>query len=92
LIERKQHGQGRIDPGLHLKNLMAFATDQSRFLTVGSLTVEVLQKAWKDTCEGMNFALNFLRSNLEIDSPALLSSPPSCWWRWPTSDTAATMR
>jgi hypothetical protein len=64
-----------LDLGLHLKNLMAFATGQSRFLTVGSLTVDVLQKAWKEACEGMEFALNFLRSNLGIESPALLSSP-----------------
>lgn len=64
-----------LDLGLHLKNLIAFATGQSRFLTVGNLTIEVLQKAWKEACEGMHFALNFLRNNVGIDSPALLSSP-----------------
>ncbi|WP_057392458.1 GmrSD restriction endonuclease domain-containing protein [Pseudomonas aeruginosa] len=64
-----------LDLGLHLKNLMAFATGQSRFLTVGSLTLDVLQQAWQEACEGMEFALNFARSNLGIDSPALLSSP-----------------
>ncbi len=64
-----------LDLGLHLKNLMSFATGQSRFQIVGSLSVEKLQKAWKEACEGMEFALNFLRSNLGIDSPALLSSP-----------------
>lgn len=64
-----------LDLGLHLKNLMAFATGQSRFLTVGSLTLEVLQQAWREACEGMEFALNFACSNLGIDSPALLSSP-----------------
>lgn len=64
-----------LDLGLHLRNLMAFATGQSRFLTVGSLTVDVLQQAWKEACEGMEFAINFARSNLGIDSPALLSSP-----------------
>ena len=64
-----------LDLGLHLKNLMAFATGQSRFQIVGSLNVERLQKAWKEACDGMEFALNFLRSNLGIDSPALLSSP-----------------
>lgn len=64
-----------LDLGLLLKNLMAFATGQSRFLTVGSLTLDVLQQAWKEACEGMEFALNFARSNLGIDSPALLSSP-----------------
>ena len=57
------------------KNLMAFATGQSRFQIVGSLNVEKLQKAWKEACDGMEFGLNFLRSNLGIDSPALLSSP-----------------
>jgi len=64
-----------LDLGLHLKNLMAFATGQSRFQIVGSLSVEKLQKAWKEACEGMEYALNFARSNLGIDSPALLSSP-----------------
>ncbi|TAA21611.1 DUF262 domain-containing protein [Pseudoxanthomonas winnipegensis] len=64
-----------LDLGLHLKNLMAFATGQSRFQIVGSLRVEKLQRAWEEACEGMEFALNFLRSNLGIDSPALLSSP-----------------
>src|SRR6266516_5746719 len=64
-----------LDLGLHLKNLIAFTTGQSRFLTVGSLSLEALQLAWKESCEGMRFALNFLKSNAGIDSPALLSSP-----------------
>lgn len=64
-----------LDLGLHLKNLMAFATGQSRFQIVASLSVEKLQKAWQEACKGMEFALNFARSNLGIDSPALLSSP-----------------
>src|ERR1700733_12387218 len=64
-----------LDLGLHLKNLIAFATGQSRFLTVGNLQVEKLQQAWKECVPGMEFALNFLRSNAGIDSPALLSSP-----------------
>jgi hypothetical protein len=64
-----------LDLGLHLKNLIAFATWQSRFLTVASLPLESLQQAWKDCVPGMEFALNFLRSNVGIDSPALLSSP-----------------
>src|SRR5690606_570568 len=41
-----------IDLGLHLKNLKAFATGQTRFLTVGSPTMDVLQQAWKEACEG----------------------------------------
>jgi hypothetical protein len=64
-----------LDLGLHLKNMIVFATGQSRFLTVGGLALEVVQKAWKESCEGMEFALNFLKNNARIDSPALLSSP-----------------
>ncbi len=64
-----------LDLGLHLKNLVAFATGQSRFLTVGGLPLETLQRAWGECVPGMEFALNFLRSNAGIDSPALLSSP-----------------
>ena len=64
-----------LDLGIHLKNLVAFATGQSRFLTVGNLRTEVLQSAWKDCRLGMHFALNFLKSNTGIDNPALLSSP-----------------
>ncbi|MDN7642360.1 GmrSD restriction endonuclease domain-containing protein [Burkholderia cenocepacia] len=64
-----------LDLGLHLKNLMAFATGQSRFLTVGGLSTNLLQKSWQSACDGMHFALNFLRNNVGIDSPALLSSP-----------------
>lgn len=64
-----------IDLGLYLKNLVAFATGQSRFLTVGTLPIEALQQAWKESVPGMEFALNFLKNNASIDSPALLSSP-----------------
>lgn len=64
-----------LDLGLHLKNLIAFATGQSRFLIVNGLSIEVLKQAWVECVPGMEFALNFLRSNVGIDSPALLSSP-----------------
>ena len=64
-----------LDLGLYIKTLIAFATGQSRFKTVGSLAVEALQSAWKESCRGMEFAINFLKQNAAIDSPALLSSP-----------------
>ena len=64
-----------LDLGIHLKNLVAFATGQSRFLIVGSLSAEALKAAWVDACKGMEFAINFLKSNAGVDSPALLSSP-----------------
>ncbi len=64
-----------LDLGLHLKNLVAFTTGQSRFLTVGGLQLDALQSGWKESCRGMEFAINFLKNNAGIDSPALLSSP-----------------
>jgi hypothetical protein len=64
-----------LDLGLVLKNLVVFATGQSRFQTVGRLKLDVLQKAWTESCYGMEFALNFLKSNPGIDSPAVLASP-----------------
>jgi hypothetical protein len=64
-----------LELGLHLKNLIVFATGQSRFKTVGALSIDTLQAAWKQCCHGMEFAMNFLRSNAGIESPALMSSP-----------------
>ncbi len=64
-----------LDLGIYLKGMIAFATGQSRFLTVGTLSVDALHKAWESSVPGMQFALNFLKNNVGIDSPALLSSP-----------------
>src|SRR5690606_1555015 len=64
-----------LELGIHLKNLVAFATGQSRFKTVGRLPVDELKEAWEQSVEGMEFALNFMASNAKIDSPALLASP-----------------
>lgn len=61
--------------GMHLRNLVAFATNQSRFHTVGSLDIDALQTNWKISKRGMEFAINFMSSNVGIESPALLSSP-----------------
>ena len=64
-----------LDLGIHLKNMIVFATGQSRFATVSGLSLEKLQSAWNLSCAGMQFAMNFLKSNVGIDCPALLSSP-----------------
>ena len=64
-----------LDLGIHLKNLVAHATGQSRFLTVANLKLEQLRNGWDDSCRGLDFALNLLRSNTGISSPALLASP-----------------
>ena len=60
---------------VHLRSLVAFATGRSRFDTVGRLSVAALQKGWKESCHGMEFALNFMRANAKMESQALLASP-----------------
>jgi hypothetical protein len=72
--ECTKHGF-ELDLGIYLKNLVAFRTGQSRFLTIGSQSTDKLKVAWSESVKGMEFALNFLKSNVAIDSPALLSSP-----------------
>lgn len=64
-----------LELGIHLKTMIAFATGQSRFLTVSNLGVDQLQKGWAEATKGMEFAINFLKNNVGIDSPAVLSSP-----------------
>lgn len=64
-----------LDLGIHLKNLVAHATGQSRFLSVSRLDLDKLRNGWDNGCRGMEFALNLLRSNTGISSPALLASP-----------------
>ncbi len=64
-----------LDLGLYLKNLVTFTTGQSRFRTVSGLRLDALKSGWTESCRGMEFAINFLKSNVGIDSPVLLSSP-----------------
>ena len=61
--------------GTFIRALICFVTGQSKFLTVNSLKLEVLKEGWTRTVEGLEYASNYLRSNLGIDSIALLSSP-----------------
>src|SRR5215467_8063392 len=42
-----------LELGLHLRNLIVFATGRSRFLTVGNLSIEQLQAAWNESRAGM---------------------------------------
>ena len=60
---------------VHLRNMVVFATDKSRFGTVRNLSKETLQRSWDESCRGMEFALNFMRGNAGLESPALLASP-----------------
>ena len=61
--------------GIFIRTLVCFATGQSRFLTVNTLAVDVLKDAWDKAVAGIEYAVNFLKSNIGIDSIVLLSSP-----------------
>ena len=64
-----------FDTGILVKTLVSFATSQSLFQTVGSISVEKLQSSWGRATKGLNFAFNFIRSNAGITHYSLLSSP-----------------
>lgn len=64
-----------FDLGFFVKSLVISATGQSKFKTLGSLSREELEVGWEGAKKNITFALNFVNSNLKIDSLALLSSP-----------------
>ena len=64
-----------IDLSVILKTLVALITGQSKFKTVHSIPLAQLEGGWARTIRALDFALNFSKSNLSIDSPTLLSSP-----------------
>jgi hypothetical protein len=63
-----------IDVGLLVRSLVVFATHQSRFKTVQNIGLEQMQQAWNEVKKGLNFAANFLRTNVGIEDGSLLSS------------------
>lgn len=64
-----------LDPGLVLRTVVVFATRQSRFRTIGSISRDTLEEAWPKATAGLRFAINFLRANAGIEDESLLSSP-----------------
>ncbi len=64
-----------IDTGLLVRSIVVFATKQSRFKTVGSIPLEEMKEGWKKAKLGLDFAINFLRTNAGIEDESLLSSP-----------------
>ena len=64
-----------LDLGFYVRNLVASATDQSRFKSIGTIKREILQKSLPLSRTSLEYAINFLRSNIKIDNPFFLSSP-----------------
>lgn len=61
--------------GLPIRLVTVFATKQSKFKTIGRVPKEHLEKAWQSAQEGLEFAVNFVRSNAGVDRLEHLSSP-----------------
>ena len=64
-----------IDLGLLVRAMVVFATGQSRFQSVGNVSVSRLQEGWEEAKAGLRFAVNFLRTNADLEDESLLSSP-----------------
>lgn len=64
-----------ISAGTLVRALMVFATGQSRFKTVGSLSDSDLKAAWEIAKRGLRFAIQFARNNAAFENPAMLTSP-----------------
>lgn len=64
-----------LDLGLLVRAMVVFATGQCRFGRVSVLPISKLKQGWEDAKEGMRFAINFLRTNADIEDETLLSSP-----------------
>jgi hypothetical protein len=71
-----------VDISLLIRAIVVFATEQSRFKTVGTLQKQRLQEGWESAKSGIEFAVNFLRNNTQIENLSFLSSPfvliPAC--------------
>ncbi|MCB0345176.1 MAG: DUF262 domain-containing protein [Bdellovibrionales bacterium] len=64
-----------LDLGLLVRCLVVFATGQSKFSRVATLSAEKLQEGWEQAKEGIRFSINFFRANADIEDETLLSSP-----------------
>lgn len=64
-----------VDLAILLRTLITLTTGQSRFYATSSLSLEQLRTGWNRTVKAIDFAVDYLRSNVAIDSMILLSSP-----------------
>ena len=75
------HAGFQFDLGIILRLLTIMAKekagigDQVKFNNITHLSQDHLQGAWQDTKAAFDFAINFLREHLKIESLAALSSP-----------------
>ena len=71
-VKKKDYDLGMA---VYLKVLVAMVTGQSRFRHIDKAATKDLEAGWSRAKQGIDFAINFLKANVDIDSPILLSSP-----------------
>ena len=64
-----------LDTGLLVRTMVVFATRQPKFTSAGTIPLATLKESWDKAKEGLRFAINFLRSNADIEDESLLSAP-----------------
>ncbi len=64
-----------LDLGLLVRAMVVFATHQARFDKVATTHIDEFKKGWEKAKLGLDFAINFLRTNADIEDESLLSSP-----------------
>jgi hypothetical protein len=65
----------QLDLGVFVRALVSLTTNQSKFTAINTIKLDQLQNGWNQTQKAFEHAINFAKSNLEIDSQTLLSSP-----------------
>jgi len=64
-----------LDTGLLVRTMVVFATGQSRFKTVQSISVPKMKSSWETAKGALYFAVNFLKANCGIEDESLLTNP-----------------
>ena len=64
-----------LDTGLLVRTMVVFASKQSKFQRAGTLPLDRLQEGWEEAKKGLQFTINFLQQNADIDDETLLSAP-----------------
>lgn len=63
-----------LETGLPVRSLVVFATQQSKFKTIGKISKKKLEEFWDIAKNGLQFAADFLRKNAGIENLNHLSS------------------
>ena len=64
-----------MEAGFLIRCVMAVATGQCRFDTIGNLQIEHIQDSWDRIKPGIEFAINFIRSSARVETIDVLPSP-----------------